>query len=108
MIYELRIYHMFPGRLSAIHERFSKHTLELFRGHNMKCIDFWEDAEGANTIYYILEHADMETRNKNFGEFGNDPKWIEVKGNSELDGPIVERVENYFMKRVPYSPAAID
>ena len=105
MIYELRIYHMYPGKLSAIHKRFSEHTLELFREHNMKCVDFWEDATGNNTIYYILEFADMETRDKCFSEFGNDPKWIEAKDASELDGPIVEKVENYFMNRVPYSPA---
>ena len=46
----------------------------------------------------------MESRNKNFEAFKKDPEWNEVKRISELDGPIVERIEEYFMNRVPYSP----
>lgn len=105
MLYELRIYHIYPGRMDAIHKRFSNHTLNLFKKHGMKTVDFWEDAEGNNKIYYILEHKDMESRTRNFEAFINDPEWIEVKRLSELDGPIVEKVESFFMKRVPYSPA---
>jgi hypothetical protein len=102
MIYELRIYYIHPGRMAAIHERFSTVTIELFKKHGMKTVDFWEDAAGNLKIYYILEHQDMEMRNKNFDAFRNDPLWIEAKRLSELDGPIVEKVENFFMKRVPY------
>lgn len=104
MIYELRIYHIHPGKMADIHRRFSTLTLRLFEKHGMRTVDFWEDAEGKNIIYYILEHKDMESRNKAFNEFLNDPEWIEGKRLSELNGPIVERIENYFMKRVPYSP----
>ena len=104
MVYEFRIYHIYHNRMNAIHKRFSNHTIGLFAKHSMKTVDFWEDAEGNNKIYYILEHSDMESRNKNFEAFKNDPEWNEVKRLSELDGPIVERVEEYFMNRVPYSP----
>lgn len=104
MIFELRVYHMYPNRMDAIHKRFSNHTIGLFAKHDMKTVDFWEDAEGSNKIYYILEHKDMESRNKNFEAFIIDTEWIEVKRLSELDGPIVEKIEVYFMNRVPYSP----
>jgi hypothetical protein len=46
----------------------------------------------------------MEAREQNFNNFKNDPEWIEGKRLSELNGPIVEKVESVFMKRVPYSP----
>ena len=95
---------MLPGRMDAIHKRFSTKTLDLFKKHGMETVDFWEDAEGKNTIYYILAHKDMEARNKSFEGFRNDPDWIEAKRLSELDGHITEKTENYFMKRVPYSP----
>ncbi|MDK2801070.1 MAG: hypothetical protein PWP27_2117 [Clostridiales bacterium] len=104
MIYELRVYYIYPGKMDAIHKRFSDVTLELFKKHSMKTIDFWEDAEEKNKIYYILEHKDMESRNQNFEAFKNDPEWIKAKSLSEADGPIVEKVESFFMKRVPYSP----
>ncbi len=105
MIYELRIYHIHPGKMDAIHKRFSNVTINLFKKHGMRTVDFWEDAQGNNTIYYILEHKDMETRDKSFDAFRNDPEWIEAKRQSELDGDIVVKVENFFMARVPYSPA---
>lgn len=104
MLYELRVYYMIHGRMEAIHERFSKHTLALFKKHGMRTVDFWEDAEGNPKIYYILEHEDRESRDKNFEAFREDPEWLEVKRLSELDGPIVERMETFFMNRVPYSP----
>lgn len=105
MIYELRIYYIKPGKMEDIHKRFSTLTLDLFKKHGMNTLDFWEDAEGKNVIYYVLEHMDMETREQNFNNFKNDPKWIEGKRLSELNGPIVEKVESIFMSRVPYSPA---
>jgi hypothetical protein len=104
MLFELRIYHMYPGKMADIHKRFSQHTIKLFEKHDMKTVDFWEDSEGNLKIYYILEHVDKETRDKSFEAFVNDPEWLEVKRLSELDGPIVERIESYFMNRVPYSP----
>ena len=104
MIYELRIYHMHPGRMDAIHKRFSEVTLNLFSEYGMKTIDFWEDAQGSNIIYYILEHKDIESRNKNFNAFQSDDRWIKAKALSEKDGLIVEKVESFLMKRVPYSP----
>ncbi len=105
MLYELRIYHMHEGRMGAIHKRFSNHTIKLFEKHGMRTVDFWEDAEGYNKIYYVLEHKDREARDKSFKAFAEDSEWIEVKRQSELDGPIVDKIEVFFMNRVPYSPA---
>lgn len=107
MIYELRTYYIKPGKLEDIHNRFSKLTIDLFKRHGMNTLDFWEDAEGKNIIYYILEHKDMESREKNFNNFKNDSEWIEGKRLSELNGPLVEKVESIFMKRVPYSPVNV-
>jgi hypothetical protein len=104
MLYELRTYYIFAGRMEAIHRRFADYTIDLFTKHGMKVVDFWEDADGGNKIYYILEHQDRDSRDISFTHFMNDPEWIEAKGLSELDGPIVEKIDNFFMKRVPYSP----
>ena len=105
MIYELRIYHIHPGKLQDIHKRFSTLTLDLFKKHGMNTVDFWEDAEGKDVIYYIIEHKDMAARNRCFDAFSKDPQWVEGRRLSELNGPIVEKVEAIFMNRVPYSPA---
>lgn len=106
MVYELRTYHIHPGKLQDIHKRFSTITLDLFKKHGMNTVDFWEDAEGKDVIYYILEHKDMEARNISFDAFSKDPAWVEGKRLSELNGPIVKKVDVVFMNRVPYSPAS--
>ena len=103
MIYELRIYTMHVGRMINIKNRFKDKTFELFKKHDMIIVDFWEDLF-AEKIYYLVQHPDIETRNKNFEAFIQDPEWIETKRISELDGPIVEKIESYLMSRVSFSP----
>ena len=103
MLYELRIYHMHPGRLPAIHKRFRDVTLALFQKHGIRVCDFYTDADGADRIYYVCAFDDRAQREAAFAAFGEDPAWKAAFASSHADGgPIVDRVENYFMDRVPY------
>ncbi|ULO10078.1 NIPSNAP family protein [Paenibacillus sp. 19GGS1-52] len=100
MIYELRTYHIHPGKMQDILARFKDHTVQLFANHGMNITDFWEDVEASNNrLYYVVEHPDLETRNRNFEDFQKDPVWIEVKRLSELNGPLVDRIDSTFMKK---------
>lgn len=65
--------------MEDIHNRFSNLTIDLFKKYGMNTLDFWEDAEGKNIIYYILEHKDMEAREQNSNNFKKDPEWIKGK-----------------------------
>ncbi|MFF2015284.1 NIPSNAP family protein [Paenibacillus sp. NPDC058177] len=103
MLYELRIYHINPGKMKAIQDRFKDHVIQLFMKHNMKITHFWEDSdEGNNRLYYIVEHENIEMRNHNYDSFRNDPEWIEVKRISELDGALINKQESIFMKNVSF------
>ncbi len=103
MIYELRIYHMHPGRLPAIHKRFSEVTLEMFKKHGIKVCDFFENADGQETIYYICEFRDQQHSDEAFAAFSADPEWVAAYHASIEDGgPIVDRIESIYMNRVPY------
>lgn len=103
MLYELRIYHVNPGKMQPLHERFRDHVTELFLKHGMKITHYWEDInELNNRLYYVVEHADMESRNMNYERFRNDPEWIEVKRISELDGPLLRDQESIFMQNVAF------
>lgn len=105
LVYELRIYHIHKGRMEAIHNRFANVTLGLFKKHGIGVVDFWEDIQGDDRIYYVLEYPDVESRHASWDVFANDPDWRAAKQKSEEDGPIVEKIESYLMTRVPYSPA---
>ncbi|PZE19684.1 NIPSNAP family protein [Paenibacillus xerothermodurans] len=103
MLHELRIYHIHPGKMQAINERFSKHTLGIFAKHGMRVTEFWQDVDPEhNRLYYVMEFENMETRDQKFAEFRNDPEWQKIRSESEKDGPIVDKVESVFLKRVGY------
>jgi hypothetical protein len=102
MIYELRIYYTPPGKLQALHKRFVDATFDLFHKHDLKITDFWDDAGGEEKLYYVLEHKDIETRDKNFAAFASDPDWIEAERRSVVDGPIVDKVDSFYMSKVPF------
>jgi hypothetical protein len=103
MLYELRIYDVYPGKMEAIQDRFRDHVIQLFLKHGMKITQFWEDIEEANNrLLYVVEHDNMELRNLNYDRFRNDPEWIEVKRISELDGTLVHKQESIFMKNMSF------
>ena len=45
-VYELRMYHVLPGKIDALRSRFGDHTDAIFKRHDMKSIGYWvpEDA----------------------------------------------------------------
>ena len=49
MIYELRTYDAFPGKLPALNARFANVTLGFFEKYNMKVVGFWTNNVGENT-----------------------------------------------------------
>jgi len=62
-IYELRMYHIRPGKIDALKARFGDHTDAIFRRHNMKSIGYWvpEDAPSSQNLFvYILEHPSRQ------------------------------------------------
>lgn len=101
MLTELRIYTIYPERMDAIHERFSNHTLHIFKRLGMKVTNFWVDRNEPK-LYYTMEYADMEERNRQWDLFRKDPEWSEVKMRSEANGPIVKKIEEIYMHRADY------
>ena len=105
-VYELRMYHVSPGKMEALKARFGDHTDAIFKRHNMKSVGYWvpEDAPiSQNLLIYILEHSSREDAKRNWDAFHNDPEWKKVKAESETEGPLVDRIDNYFMDPTSYS-----
>ena len=102
MIYELRIYHMNPGKLQNMHNRFEDPELDLFKKHGIHVCDMWGDQTGAEKIYYICAFRDIEHREAAWKSFGADPEWQKVSEETQRDGALVGKVESYFLERAPY------
>jgi hypothetical protein len=103
MIYELRIYHVMPGRMDDINRRFREHTMTLFAKHGIKVVGFWQTVVGeSDELIYITAFDDMNHRQKAMDAFARDPEWLKVKQESEANGVLVARVSNRFLKATDY------
>jgi hypothetical protein len=105
-VFELRLYHVNPGKMDALKARFGDHTDAIFKRHNMKSVGYWtpEDAPSSQNLFvYILEHPSREEAKKNWDAFRDDPEWQKVKTESEAQGKLVDHIENYFMDPTTYS-----
>lgn len=105
MIVELRIYHCVPGRLPALHERFTSATLGFFKKHGIEQIGFWTTLAGPSnqSLTYLLKWESLAERERKWNAFQADPEWIAARAASEAEKIIVERVENQFLAPTAYS-----
>ena len=105
MIYELRIYNAMPGRLQDLSKRFETMTLKIWERHNIRPAGFWTVLVGPNSqqLYYLLERKDMAEREQKMSAFASDPEWIEKRPETEKNGPLVQHIENLFLKPTSYS-----
>ena len=106
-VYELRVYHAAPGKLSDLLARFREHTIKIFDRHGMKSVAYWtplDEPDKSNTLIYILQHPSRETATTNWKSFQDDPEWKSVRDKSEANGKLVEKVDSTFMTLTDFSP----
>lgn len=96
-VFELRVYHCEPGRLSALLQRFENHTLALFEKHGMENIGYWTATADSSVLYYVLKYPSLDARQASWQKFGADPAWQAAKSASEASGKIVRKVESTFL-----------
>jgi hypothetical protein len=106
-VYELRMYHTFPNRLTPLVTRFRNGEVKVFEQNHMKFMGGWvpQDAPNHENLFiYLLAHENRDAAKKNWAGFGADPDWKTIRDTSEADGKIVEKVESTFMDPVDFSP----
>ena len=107
MVYELRVYHCYEGKLPDLLKRFREHTTKIFEKHGMKNVAYWtpmDEPQKSNTLIYILAHPSREAAAANWKAFSADPEWQSVQKASEANGKIVEKVDSTFMVLTDFSP----
>src|SRR2546423_5809394 len=103
--FELRTYYAAPGKLDDLHARFRNHTMKIFEKHGMANIGYWVPVENSeNKLIYLLAFASREARNKAWRDFGGDPDWKAAQKSSEINGPLVKKVESILLNATDYSP----
>jgi len=105
-VYELRVYHTFPGKLPDLLARFRDHTDKLFARHGMKSLAYWvptDEPTKSDTLVYILEHPSREAAKTNWKSFEDDPEWKAVREKTEAPGKIVDKVDSTYMSLTDFS-----
>jgi len=105
-IYELRTYHAHEGKLDALVARFRDHTVALLDRHNLKSVGYWVPQDpplSVSQLIYIVEHPSREAAEKNWAAFIADPDWQKVKADSEINGPLVVKIDRLFMNPTDFS-----
>lgn len=106
-VFELRTYTAPEGKLDDLKARFRDHTIRIFNKHGMTSVGYWvpQDAPASqNTLIYILAHPSREVATKNWAEFRADPEWQKVSADTQVNGPIVTKVESVFVDPTDFSP----
>jgi hypothetical protein len=106
-VYELRTYHIAPGKADALHARFRDHTLKIFEKHGMKVEGFWkplDDKAAEETLVYLLSFPSKDAADRAWKDFRDDPEWKKVHDDSEKDGPLVTKVDSVFLTPTDYAP----
>ncbi|MBM3845426.1 MAG: NIPSNAP family protein [Verrucomicrobia bacterium] len=104
-VYELRIYHIAAGKTEDLHNRFRNHTLKLFSKHGIESIGYWMPLdEKDQRLHFLLRYPSREAREASWKAFVSDPAWQAAAKASEVNGRLVEKVENPFLVETDYSP----
>jgi NIPSNAP len=106
-VYELRVYHIYEGKLDDVLRRFREHTTKLFEKHGMKNVAYWTPTDEplkGKTLVYILAHPSREAATANWQAFRDDPEWQSVRDKSEANGKLVEKIDSTYLVMTDFSP----
>jgi hypothetical protein len=105
-VYELRVYHTYPGKLDDLLARFRDHTTAIFERHGMQNVGYWTPTDAplkGHTLYYIISHESREAAKQNWAAFRADPEWKQVQSASEANGKLVEKVDSTYLEPTDFS-----
>jgi hypothetical protein len=105
-VFELRVYHAVPGKVSKLESRFRDTASKLLAKHGLTAVGYWvpDDAPASdNTFIYLLAHPSREEAKKNWDAMRADPAFQEM-GKSEQAEKLVEKVDSTYMHPTDFSP----
>ena len=107
VVYELRVYHTYEGKLDDLLARFRNHTMTIFKRHGMESVAYWTPTDeplAGKTLFYVLRHPSRAAATTNWAAFRDDPEWKQVSSASEANGKLVEKTESTFLRLTDFSP----
>jgi len=103
-VFELRVYHVAPGKMSALETRFRGETSKLLAKHNLNVLGYWVAGEASDyTFVFMVAHSSREEAKKNWAAMAADPDFKEII-KAEQSEKLVEKIDVRFMRPTDFSP----
>jgi len=99
-VYELRVYHVVPGKMPALEARFRDTTSKLLTKHDLKVLGYWVAED--NTFVFMLAHSSREEAKKNWDALRADPEF-QAMSKSEQTDKLVEKLDVTYMRPTDFS-----
>ncbi len=95
MIYELRTYEVAEDRMGELVERFSEHTIRLFKKHGIRPVLFLGKNESNPHIFsYVVSFDDNTSQTASWDSFIKDSERITIWDDSNKNGKLVINIES--------------
>jgi hypothetical protein len=106
MIYQLRIYEIFPANKAAFHARFRDHAARIMRRHDFTIVAMWEACRAERTEFvYLLAWPDESSLRASWATFMADTEWSDIKRATAAEhGDLVGDIEDRILHLTDYSP----
>lgn len=104
MLYELRLYQPYAGRMPDLLRRFREQIPALFARHGIDCLGTWLAGGEAPRLVYLMQYAAYAEREKAWAAFGADPQWHVVRQVSNAGSEMLQGYELHFLKSRPTMP----
>ena len=80
-------------------------TLKIWERHGIEQAGFWttQIGESNQQLIYMLKWESLAEREKKWGAFQSDPEWIEKRGQTEAEKPIVANVSSQIIAPTSFS-----
>jgi hypothetical protein len=108
-LFELRIYHAVPGKVSAL-ESVLRGASHVMANHGINVVGYWvatKDPAWKDTFIYIVAHSTREEAKKNWDALHADPAF---RPYVEAAKPLIDkadkifRVDEVYMRPTDFSP----
>jgi len=104
-VFELRIYHVTPGKVPALESRFRETASKLLARHDMAAVGYWvpDDTPASNdTFIYLLPHPSRDVAKQHWAEMFADPAFQEMMKAEQAD-KLVQKVDSIYMHPTDFS-----
>lgn len=91
-VFELRRYQVAPGKMQALHNRFTDTAFPLFSEHGLHVVGYWVSRSDPSELIYLMRFQDEDHLTSAWTSFRSDPRWIKAKALSERDGSLVTAI----------------